>query len=208
MSSSARPAASAGSGGLPPKFRRGLLAVAGAALALATAGCGIEDSSSPPREVLAAPPAGRAPTDPDLRGLRAQAGQLLDGGPRAFRDRLAELRGHPVVVNQWASWCDPCRAEFPFFAAQARKYEGRVAFLGIDSQDSRAEAERFLRELPVPFPHYFDEDAEVARTFGGGRAWPTTAFYSADGKLSFVHQGAYATEAKLEEDVRRYALDG
>jgi thiol-disulfide isomerase/thioredoxin len=121
---------------------------------------------------------------------------------------LAELRGYPVVVNQWASWCGPCRAELPFFERQARKHRGRVAFLGVDSQDSRAEAAQFLKELPVPFPHYFDEDASVARVFGGGRAWPTTAFYTAEGKLSFIHQGAYATEAKLEEDLRRYALDG
>jgi thiol-disulfide isomerase/thioredoxin len=112
------------------------------------------------------------------------------------------------VVNQWASWCDPCRAEFPFFGRLARKYEGRVAFLGVDSQDGRGEAARFLRELPVPFPHYFDADASVAREFGGGRAWPTTAFYTADGELSFLHQGAYATEARLDEDIRRYALDG
>lgn len=145
------------------------------------------------------------PSTPKLRRLRAQGNQLLGGGPSAFTARLRELRGYPIVVNQWASWCGPCRAEFPYFRAVAERYEGRVAFLGVDSQDSRADAERFLGRLPVPYPHYFDEDTSVARVFGGGRAWPTTAFYTASGKRNYVHQGAYATEAKLDEDVRRYA---
>ena len=141
-----------------------------------------------------------------LREVRAQANQLLDGGPDAFRARLVELRGHPVVVYQWASWCGPCRYEFPFLRDQANKYGDRVAFLGVDSKDSREEAEAFLKELPVPFPHYYDQDASIARVFRGGRAWPTTAFYDASGKLVYTHAGAYASEAKLEEDVRRYAL--
>lgn len=129
-----------------------------------------------------------------------------EGAPISPRRLLVTVAAVALAVP--ASWRDPCRAEFPFFARLARKYEGRVPFLGVDSQDSRADAARFLRELPVPFPHYFDDDAAVARVFGGGRAWPTTAFYTPDGKLSFFHQGAYATEAKLEEDLRRYALGG
>jgi len=143
-----------------------------------------------------------------LPGLQKQANQLLDGGPSAFRARLETLRGHAVVVNQWASWCGPCRFEFPFFAHQARKYSARVAFLGVNSQDSRASAGAFLKQQPVPYPHYYDPDGTVARVFRGGRAFPTTAFYGSSGKLVYTHIGAYATEAKLEEDIRRYALNG
>ena len=134
--------------------------------------------------------------------------RLLDGGPKAFRRRLAELRGRPVVVNQWASWCDPCRKELPWFARLARRYEGRVAFVGVDSLDERTDAVAFLREYPTPFPHYFDPDGEVARVFFGGRAFPTTAFYTADGKLATTKQGAYPSEAAIEGDIRRYALSG
>ena len=139
--------------------------------------------------------------------VRATNG-LLDGGPGAFKARLAELKGTPVVVNQWASWCGPCRYEFPFFRAQATKLKGEVAFLGVNAQDNRQDAVKFLKQQPVPFEHFYDKDATVARVFRGGRSWPTTAFYNAKGVLVFTHQGAYATEAKLAEDIRRYALDG
>lgn len=169
-----------------------------AAVAALSAGCGSDnDDASAAR-----------PASAGLEGLRADANQLLDGGPAAFKARLAGLRGHPVVVNQWASWCGPCRFEFPFFQRLSEKYEGRIAFLGVDSKDSRGDAEAFLKRYPVPFPHFYDKDATIARLFKGGRAWPTTAFYDSNGKLAFVHLGAYATEGKLDADIRRYALGG
>ncbi|MGH2970410.1 MAG: TlpA family protein disulfide reductase [Solirubrobacteraceae bacterium] len=172
------------------------------AAAAALSACGTESSDR------AEPvPVAQAPGNP-LADLKAQANQLLDGGPDAFRARLAQLRGHPVVVNQWASWCGPCRFEFPFFRDLARKHDGRVAFLGVNSRDSRDEATEFLKELPVPFPHYFDEDASIARVFRGGRAWPTTAFYDASGELVYTHQGQYRSESDLDADIRRYALRG
>ena len=103
-------------------------------------------------------------------------------------------------------WSVPVRVSF--FRDQAEKLNGRVAFVGVNSQDNRSDASDFLKELPVSFPHFYDRDASVARVFRGGRSWPTTAFYNARGELVFTHQGAYATEAKLAEDIRRYALDG
>lgn len=148
-------------------------------------------------------PAGAPPA---LAALERQANALLDGGPRAFKARLAALRGAPVVVNQWASWCGPCRYEFPFFQRLARQYRGRVAFLGVDSEDARPAARQFLRKLPVPYPHYFDPDVSIARIFHGGQGWPTTAFYDRAGNLTFWHIGAYATQKKLDEDIQRYAL--
>ncbi|MGI9098452.1 MAG: TlpA family protein disulfide reductase [Solirubrobacteraceae bacterium] len=152
---------------------------------------------------------GSAPTGRDaLPSLRREANELLGGGAQAFGARLAGLRGHPVVVNQWASWCGPCRFEFPFFAALADRYRGRAAFLGVDAQDARPAALRFLREKPLPYPSFFDPSTAVARLFPGGLAWPTTAFYDARGKVVYTHAGAYASQAKLEEEIRRYALGG
>jgi len=143
-----------------------------------------------------------------LASLQSQASTILNGGPTAFRRRLGSLRGYPVVVNQWASWCGPCRYEFPFFQHLADRYRARVAFLGVDSKDGRTDAIAFLKQLPVPYPSYFDPDASIARLFRGGLAWPTTAFYNTTGRLTYVHLGAYATEAKLDADIQRYALHG
>lgn len=98
--------------------------------------------------------------------------------------------------------------EFPFFQSLARKYRGEVAFLGVDSGDNREDAEEFLDEFPTPYPHYFDPDIEIARVFEGGQAFPTTAFYNSAGELTQTSLGAYATEAKLEEDIERFALGG
>jgi thiol-disulfide isomerase/thioredoxin len=141
----------------------------------------------------------------ELREVREQAGRLLDGGRSAFERRLRDLRGHPVVINKWASWCPPCRAEFPFFASQAKRRGEKVAFLGVDAQDVEADARRFLSEQPVPYPSYSDPDQEVAGVFRGRAAFPTTAFYDSRGELAYLKQGGYASERKLAEDIERYA---
>ncbi len=112
------------------------------------------------------------------------------------------------MVNQWASWCGPCRFEFPFFRHLATRYAGRVAFLGVDAQDSGKDAAVFLRQFPVPYPQFEDPSTAVARTFRGGQAWPTTAFYDARGHLTQVHPGGYAAERVLADDIQRYAVDG
>jgi cytochrome c biogenesis protein CcmG, thiol:disulfide interchange protein DsbE len=168
---------------------------------LAIAGCGEEDPKSagaPSQSALSGAPA-------PLAKLHRQADELLPGGATAFKRRLRELRGYPVVVNKWASWCPPCRAEFPFFQRQAEKRARKVAFLGVDSQDNDGDAREFLREFPVPYPSYKDPDLGVAGVFNGVQAFPTTAFYDSKGKVAFVHQGGYATERKLAEDIERYA---
>lgn len=143
-----------------------------------------------------------------LAKLSSEADEFLGGGPAAFKAQVSALRGIPIVVNQWASWCGPCRYEFPFFQTLSRRYRGRVAFLGVDSQDAESDAQAFVKKYPVPYPHFFDEDVSIARLFGGGRAWPTTAYYDAAGKLTNTHPGAYANEGKLDADIRRHALHG
>jgi thiol-disulfide isomerase/thioredoxin len=171
---------------------RTLSGLAAAALLTALlAGCGGASApSAPPRSADA---------------LRSEAGRLVGGGKSAFDRQLSTLRGTPVVVNQWAHWCGPCRFEFPFFARLAAKYHGRVAFLGVNSRDDTAGARRFLETFPVPYPSFEDPDAAIARSFRGGRNFPTTAYYDARGKLVETHQGAYASEGALEQDVRAIA---
>jgi cytochrome c biogenesis protein CcmG/thiol:disulfide interchange protein DsbE len=141
-----------------------------------------------------------------LAKLHTQAGQLLGGGPDAFKARLAELKGFPVVVNKWASWCGPCRAEFPDFQRSSVKYGKRVAFLGVNGNDNHDDAKAFLVRYPVPYPSYEDTSGTVAQVFNGASAFPTTVFYDREGKVAYLHQGQYLNGAKLDQDIRRYAL--
>jgi cytochrome c biogenesis protein CcmG, thiol:disulfide interchange protein DsbE len=146
-----------------------------------------------------------AGSPPPLAALHKQANELLPGGREAYEDRLAKLRGYPVVVNVWASWCGPCRFEFPVLQKLSARYGKRVAFLGINSEDSDAAAETFLGEDPVPYPSYTDSDKKLAETLGVHLGFPDTAFYDAEGKLVYLKQGPYAKDSELEADVRRYA---
>lgn len=139
-----------------------------------------------------------------LAKVHAQSNELLGGGAGAFRERLAELRGYPVVVNKWASWCDPCRAEFPFFEKVAREQGKRIAFLGVNSNDNDAAARGFASKFDLSYPSYKDPGSKVAQVFNGVAAFPVTAFYDASGKLRYVHQGGYSSEQRLVDDIRRY----
>jgi len=142
-----------------------------------------------------------------LAALHAQSNELLGGGESALRARLKALRGYPIVLNKWASWCGPCRFEFPFLQSQSLKLGKRVAFLGLNSKDNRDDAGAFLRDFRVPYPSYEDPNERIAQAVGAPANYPITLFYNAAGERTFVHQGAYRDEAKLAEDIQRYALE-
>jgi cytochrome c biogenesis protein CcmG, thiol:disulfide interchange protein DsbE len=150
-------------------------------------------------------PASLAGAPGPLASLYDQGCQLLGGGPAAFKARLASLRGHPVVVNQWASWCGPCRAEFPQFQRLSRSLGKRVAFLGVNSMDNDGDAAAFLKRYPIAYPSYTDGDGKVAQVFNGVGPLPKTVFYSRSGKLQYVHVGQYRDAAALRRDISRYA---
>lgn len=146
-----------------------------------------------------------AGTPPRLAALRARVSELAPGGAKALDAQLRALRGHPVVVNVWASWCEPCLYELPFLQRQAVKRGARVAFLGVNSGDNRADAQRMSARFPMPYPSFEDPRQNIAgryRVLG----LPATAFYDARGRLVTVHQGGYRTEAQLAADIERYAL--
>jgi thiol-disulfide isomerase/thioredoxin len=140
-----------------------------------------------------------------LAALHDQANQILPGARKALRKRLAALRGHPAVVNIWAAWCGPCRAEMPVMQRVSLDMGKQVAFVGVDLKDNREAATSFLARTPVTYPSYEDPSGEVynAEKLVGV---PSTLFFDKHGKRTFVHQGPYFERADLVDDIRQYAL--
>lgn len=111
-------------------------------------------------------------------------GEDLEGGSLS----LEELRGAPVVVNVWGSWCPPCRAEAPDLVVAATELEGRAEFVGINSRDSStAQAKSFEATYDVPYPSFFSPDGRALLAFEGAlgpRTIPATLVLDAEGRVA------------------------
>lgn len=141
-----------------------------------------------------------------LAELYSEANRVVASSPEDFERRMRALRGHPVVVNVWGSWCGPCKHEFPFFQRAAERLGTRVAFLGVNLFDSRAKAERFLKERPVPYPSLEDGNGSITREVApGAKGAPITVYYDRRGERALIHQGGYRNEQDLLDDIERYA---
>jgi cytochrome c biogenesis protein CcmG/thiol:disulfide interchange protein DsbE len=131
-----------------------------------------------------------------------------DDARRALRDETlspAELRGHPVVVNFWASWCVPCKKEAPLLAASARTHRGRVVFVGIDVQDFKSDARRFLKRYDTPYVSVRDGDGSTYGDYGLTGV-PETYWLDADGRI-VAHYAGEITGSQLEEGIRQAGAD-
>lgn len=116
--------------------------------------------------------------DFDLESVRA-------GQPRVS---LAALRGKPVVLNFWASWCVPCERELPAFETEHKRVGRRIAFVGVDGQDSRRNAVALLDKAGVTFPSGYDPNDSVYHDYHLiGR--PVTVFIGPDGHIKGRHAG-------------------
>jgi len=120
------------------------------------------------------------------------------------RVELASLRGKPVVVNFWASWCAPCRKELPYFEAAHQRLGDRVAFLGVNHQDGRTPARDLLRQSGITYPSGSDPDGKVAIDYGL-RGMPTTVFISSDGQIVASRTGELS-RSELDEMIERLLL--
>ncbi len=175
--------------------------LAGFVAVAALAGCGaVVHSAAPSRSQLAADLRG---SPSPLAALHSQANQLLGGGASALRARLRALRGYPVVVTQWGSWCAPCRAEFPYFQQLSATLGRRVAFIGNDASDTTGAARDWLRRFPVSFPSYRDQGGQVALALSPYYALdtPVTYLYTRSG-VQYSNVGPYASEQALRQQIR------
>jgi thiol-disulfide isomerase/thioredoxin len=141
---------------------------------------------------------------PTLAGLHREAGRLLAGG-ESLSERLEGLRGFPVVLNAWASWCPPCREELPLFSAASLRFGARIAFLGADVEDSSGSAHQLLASERLAYPSYAASSEEVS-AIAPMRGTPVTIYLGSSGQLLGEHIGAYASQSDLDGDIRRYAL--
>jgi cytochrome c biogenesis protein CcmG/thiol:disulfide interchange protein DsbE len=113
--------------------------------------------------------------------------------------RLADLRGAPVVINFWASWCVPCREEAPELARFDRELRGRAQLVGVDFQDAKEDALDFIREFGWRFPNVRDPQGKLASRYGLA-GLPTTYVVDRQGRVARTLTGAQ-TVAKLRRAV-------
>lgn len=144
-------------------------ALSAAALVVAVSGCGEATTSS-------------GLPDVELQALEA-------GAPI----RADELEG-PAVVNLWATWCAPCRAELPAFEAVHDRLGDQVRFVGVNQGDDGGPAAAFLDEVGVTFEQYLDADGALSEALDV-TGLPATVFVAADGSTE-LHSGAL-DEAEL-----------
>ncbi|MHB8732087.1 MAG: TlpA family protein disulfide reductase [bacterium] len=135
--------------------------------------------SLPPSINNTAPPVGRPAPDFTL--------PLFSGGTLRLRDR----RGKPVVLNFWASWCVPCRAEMPLLVRLHKSYGPRgVVFVGVDVEDDERDARLFVAQYQVDYSLVRSADERVMRAYAI-QGLPSTVFIGADGVVAEKYTGAF-----------------
>ncbi|TFV48514.1 TlpA disulfide reductase family protein [Blastococcus sp. TF02A-35] len=173
------------------------LAVAAAAL-LALAACGSEEpDAGGGRQEPAAAESELTPC-PEQEGTAAAADapdlalDCLGGGTLD----LGRAPGVPTVLNLWASWCGPCRAELPLFQQLSEAAGDQLRVLGVDSQDGRPQGVSFALDAGLTFPSAYDLEGDLAAELGL-QGLPHSVFLAADGSVAHVQAGEISSYDEL-----------
>jgi thiol-disulfide isomerase/thioredoxin len=111
--------------------------------------------------------------------------------------RLSAQRGTPVVLNFWATWCPPCRAELPELRAASERYAGQVVIAGVNQAETAAAVAQLASDLELRFPIPLDHSGAASRAYGV-RSLPTTFFIDRNGVIRQIQNGPL-TEATLAQ---------
>jgi len=116
---------------------------------------------------------------------------------------LEKLRGQVIYVDFWASWCGPCRRSFPWMNEMQQKYGGKgLAIVAVNVDKKRADADKFLAQLPASFPVVFDEAGTSPAAFGV-KGMPTSYLIDARGNVVVVERGFLeGSRGELEERIK------
>lgn len=126
-----------------------------------------------------------------------------EGGVAPKALELSSLRGRPVVLDFWATWCGPCQAEAPIVNAIAQRYKDKgLAVVGVNTSDEDGLAERFVRKKGLGFPIVYDENNTIAKQYGVS-SLPTLVVVSKTGKIVAVRHGV-TSDSALDEIVRKH----
>ena len=123
--------------------------------------------------------------------------------------QLADLKGGVVVVNFWASWCPPCKAEMPALENIYREYQNMglvILAVNVTDQDDQQNAQNFYNSLGLTFPALFDDSGEVSRIYQIN-ALPTTFFIDRNGSIARVIYGGPLSETLLRAEITRLVED-
>ena len=185
-----------------------LMAALAAVLLLTAVSCdtnegGIE--TIPQKETTAAPVTD-APDTPADTTPEQNPNQALDFTVQDWEGNMVKLSdffGKPIVLNFWASWCPPCKAELPDFDDACKKYDGEVVFLMVNMTDNQMEtvevAKDFIKTYGYDFPVYFDVDYQAAMVYGV-RSIPQTYFINAEGEAVATATGMISA-SQLEQGI-------
>jgi cytochrome c biogenesis protein CcmG/thiol:disulfide interchange protein DsbE len=135
-------------------------------------------------------PAANATTAASLPVFADQLPQMDESG---FHTLIEELRGTPVVVNYWAAWCDPCKAEVPLLVDAHARDGDRVQFVGVDMLDFRDGARAFMQAHGMTYPSVFDPTNSIGLSYSLPSP-PMTQFWDADGTLASTVRGQISAE--------------
>ena len=187
---------------------RSLTAALAAVLLLMAVSCDTDEGgieTIPQKETTAAS-ATDAPDTPADTTPEQNPNQALDFTVQDWEGNMVKLSdffGKPIVLNFWASWCPPCKAELPDFDDACKKYDGEVVFLMVNMTDNQMEtvevAKDFIKTYGYDFPVYFDVDYEAAMVYGV-RSIPQTYFINAEGEAVATATGMISA-AQLEQGI-------